>query len=211
MAKKKKIISGLNKIKINISDEKKPKEEKKEEKQEVEEEKIKLKESIEDIHESQESRDERFIPVSRQFQGEFKSPVLEFGNSNANLETDVQDAPKTTQLARDNSGEVKEVVYVQNAPKYSSDYNMRSYDNFEDDFDNNAVRRDVQMDITQGRLMHRAPVLEPNQDINLRTWQRENVFNRQETGDSWQGSSEREYQILGKKDKKRDDKLHFKQ
>jgi hypothetical protein len=163
--------------------------------------------------------DQNFSPRFRSdFSTQFKAPVLESSqDSLANLETGVQDiqtsstiqTPQAAQEARENITETREVVYVQNAPKYTADYNFRSYE-ANGDFDDSQTqaRRDVQEDITQGRLMHRVPVLETKQEMNLGTWQREHVFDQQRGESNFQ-RAERDYQIAGAREKKSKDKLPF--
>jgi hypothetical protein len=205
-----------------------------EEKEAIQQEEINFQEN-EEIEEGKESEEDFSEPMTMQrFSNGFsfsgsgsRAPVLEQINisGNENLETEISQtpistAPQASTTSSTINGEVKEITYVQNAPKYTAaDYAARSYDNFdEDDFETRAPMRDIQTDISQGRIIHRAisPVLEQNNEVNLGLWQRENVF-RQDAmgmgggGSSSQGRPERDYQITRAKKKKDEDRLPFQQ
>lgn len=198
---KKKISKSFEKellnLKITISEKSKKSEEAKEEFQEEEDN----------------FREEALGNISPRFNfsssSQRVSPVLEKSESpqeqaTQNLEQEISQTPRIAAPEP-----VKEVIYVQNAPKYSStDYSTRDFSIHDEE--NFAPRNiDIQTDITQGRTMNRSPVLTSSaeeQRISLGAWQRENVFRGDMQGASQQ---EREYQILGKKVLKEDKRLPF--
>lgn len=196
-----------------------------EEKNKKDKEKIE-KEKIEQQEKEQEELDEESDFVQSQvsspsFNGSFASqsraPVLESVavQTAGNLEGEINQV-QTTNSSNQRTEDITEtrdkVYLVQNAPKYSAtDYNFRNYDS-NNDLDDSPRRIDMQTDITQGRLMHRAPVLQENNEIRLGAWQRENVFNQNMGGSGWNPSgalSERDYQIARSKNQKSDNRLPF--
>lgn len=165
---------------------------------------------------SEEAVDERFFG-DEEFVGaggtnRTRTPVLELtgaGDGTSELEEEMQNTPRPANAINAAEEERKEFSYVKNAPEYSgTDYSRAVYDLMESEGVN--LSTDRQRDIT-GMGMHRQPLVEEQRDVNLRRWQAENVW-AGETGGGRGGDAEervRDYQVQGKHELKRKDKLPF--
>ena len=136
------------------------------------------------------------------------APVLESTNSDqqfSELEDQMQSIPKSMGAG----GEQDEnFSYVKNAPDYSgSNYSRAVYDVMAGEGMNMNVDR--QRDITAATTMHRQPIIEEQREMNLRRWQAENVWSGEGGSERGAPGTERDYQVSGKHELRRKDRLPF--
>lgn len=136
------------------------------------------------------------------------APVLESTNSDqqfSELEDQMQNIPKSMSAGGEQN---EKFSYIKNAPDYSgSDYSRAVYDVMAGEGMNMNVDR--QRDITAATTMHRQPIIEEQREMNLRRWQAENVWSGEGGSERRAPGTERDYQVSGKHELRRKDKLPF--
>jgi len=204
----KKMIS-IKEIKPDIKEIKSEKEIEEQRKEEVEEEKDEKAEEEEEEFNEISWQQSRVADFPTNFPAEFsKAPVLEASEKETaeSLEQELVNVPSRT-----SKEETKNITYVKNLPEYAaSSYTTRAvYTTMEES--GREIRPDIEMDITRTTFGRRTPTTDEIREINLRVWQREQLARSMigEEGKEFREKSEREYQILQKKEKREKERLPF--